>query len=334
MSELTEIEKIEAEYLTLVRDNKTGYFIPLKNTCNWLERMDLYNKYESNTQARKDFNRHYLRDPEYELVEAQKPEDEGDFIMIKNENNISFPWFSADGFKAICLILKSKKSSKVRKYFIQVEKKYWKALHQSEEENKKELEKLKENMQLMAINKENTLLAETIKERDELLTRQVTMHELKTFERHIQEIKTDKEAFVMSSNIGSMYYKSIEQLAMKEYTIYIIDPKNNNLKLSSDFEPNYSLKDNIDLETEEYLFIVTNKNLSSGDKVLDFYKFQNIGSVYIYNRDHHNSALEKIKEYNAGKMGSQVLYHCSISSIIDIFQTSLVELSYSKIVPE
>lgn len=254
--------------------------------------------------------------------------------MIKNENNISFPWFSADGFKAICLILKSKKSSKVRKYFIQVEKKYWKALHQSEEENKKELEKLKENMQLMAINKENTLLAETIKERDELLTRQVTMHELKTFERHIQEIKTDKEAFVMSSNIGSMYYKSIEQLAMKEYTIYIIDPKNNNLKLSSDFEPNYSLKDNIDLETEEYLFIVTNKNLSSGDKVLDFYKFQNVGSVYIYNRDHHNSALEKIKEYNAGKMGSQVLYHCSISSIIDIFQTSLVELSYSKIVPE
>lgn len=73
MSELTEIEKIEAEYLTLVRDNKTGYFIPLKNTCNWLERMDLYNKYESNPQARKDFNRHYLRDPEYELVEAQKP---------------------------------------------------------------------------------------------------------------------------------------------------------------------------------------------------------------------------------------------------------------------
>lgn len=251
--------------------------------------------------------------------------------MVKNENNISFPWFSADGFKAICLILKSKKSSKVRKYFIQVEKKYWNALHQSEEENKKELEKLKENMQLMHINKENTLLAETIKERDVLLTRQVTMHELKTFERYIAEVKNDKDVFVMSGDIGSRYYKAIEQLAMKEYTIYIIDPKNNNLKLSNDFEPNYSLKDNVDLETDEYLFIITNKNMSSGDKVLDYYKFQNVGSVYIYNRDHHNSALEKIKEYNVGKMGTQLLYHCSISSIIDIFQTSLVELNYSKI---
>lgn len=136
------MEEIETEFLALRKENKSGYFIPFENLCKWLKRMDLYNKYASNTDIRKCFNRRYLRNNKYALIEAKKPEDEGDFIMIKNESNISFPWFTADGFKMACMILKSEQSFLVMRYFIQLEKKYWYALHTTQEENKKEIDKI------------------------------------------------------------------------------------------------------------------------------------------------------------------------------------------------
>lgn len=142
MEEMNEINKIEEEFLNLVKDSKNSYFITFKILCQWLNKIDLYINYEIDKQARKDFNRRYLRVKKYSLIEVKNSKDVGDFIMVKNENDISFPWFSADGFKMMCMILKSEQSFLVMRYFIRLEKKYWNALHKTKEENSKEIKKI------------------------------------------------------------------------------------------------------------------------------------------------------------------------------------------------
>lgn len=144
------IDQIKTDFIFLIQNQKDfeGYPIAFENTCNWLDCPEIYKNYITDTKFREKFNARYLRNDQFQLEESKDTNDTGkDFIMLKNvKSKMNLPWFSVDGFKIFCMIMKTEKSFLVRKYFIQIEKDYWRVLNQDYETTKEELKNL--NIQL------------------------------------------------------------------------------------------------------------------------------------------------------------------------------------------
>ena len=98
------------------RDNG-DYFIPWIDIFEWL--YDVRIEYSSNVDNGfiADLYSKFLRKSQVGLIEADDEDDAGkDFIMRKT-GEITYPWFSLDGFKLLLMRSDSKKSTRVCRFF-------------------------------------------------------------------------------------------------------------------------------------------------------------------------------------------------------------------------
>lgn len=222
------MDDIKLEFLTLVKTNRKGYFISLKKTFHWLDLNEKYEQYLSDTMARKNFKRRFLKNKKFLLDEAKNERDlECDFIMRKNENNISFPWFSDDGFKIFCMIVNEPKSYYVRKYFIQIEKDYWRVLNQNYEETQKELILLEEQMKKK--NNEFLLLDEAYnKLKDENLEQFYHIANISSkmpYYEELNDIFQDRDNFAVTGNPDYKILQLMYEMYANKTIIYVVNPK-------------------------------------------------------------------------------------------------------------
>jgi hypothetical protein len=233
-----EIDEIEIEFLAILKDSlekesngvKKGYYISLETSLKWLNVEDIYQKYIENDNSRKHFKIKIrgVTNNNYRLDETKDENNlECDFIMRKNANNISLPWFSTEGFKTLCLILNVEKSYYVRKYFIRIEKKYWRALHQTNEENAKELESL--NKKIKESNSSLIDMAERFKNSSELnKILDVRVFESNVKLQHVYRYNSEifSDPIDHTSNIEILYYKKIENLlCTRKVKLYLVNPQ-------------------------------------------------------------------------------------------------------------
>jgi len=143
-----EVDQIRLEFLDLVINKIDGYFISFENICKWLEDNETFEKYNTDKIYRRHFLDRNLRNNNGIIFNEAKDEDDKNkyFIMRKECNQVRYPWFSSDGFKAYCMMSKKPKGALVRAYFIEVEKDYVRALSQTFEQNAAELKSLKEDL--------------------------------------------------------------------------------------------------------------------------------------------------------------------------------------------
>ena len=112
------LNEIKAEFLNMAEEGHVGYNISLNKTCKWLG-------IDYNDNYRRNFKSRYLKNIQYYFQEAENENDKNGDYLIKMEgpkNTTEEPYFSNDGFKLVCLVLKhSPKAQLVRKYFINIE---------------------------------------------------------------------------------------------------------------------------------------------------------------------------------------------------------------------
>jgi len=88
------IASIKLEFLSLLRDSKSGYYITLEKLYTWLENPQTYTSYINDENYRRNFRKRYLRNDKLLLDESTSEQDlDKDFIMRKI-NGINVPWFS------------------------------------------------------------------------------------------------------------------------------------------------------------------------------------------------------------------------------------------------
>jgi hypothetical protein len=144
-NEMEIIDGIKTKFLGMILNPKIGFHISLEEYANWMGNPKIYENYKNKETGRRDFRRRYLRDPKFMLKEAKNKDEIGkDFIIIKDDNNIGYPWFTTLGFKRLAMFSNEPKSNYVRYYYTLIETEYIEAIQSTEEENAKrfaELEK-------------------------------------------------------------------------------------------------------------------------------------------------------------------------------------------------
>lgn len=226
------INLIKVEFLSLIKLNQNGYFISLEKTYNWLENNNVYNDYAISESSRRNFKKRYLRNDKFLLDEAESETDfYKDYVMIKNKNNIAFPWFSIEGFKTFCMVANEPKSVFVRKYFIQVEKDYMRVLEQSAIETKLEL--LNVNSKLskssFSLNIISNRCQQYLEEKLE------TDFKLKKVE-NLERILDDEKDFSSEGNLEYKCYNYLQMMYMKKIPLYIVCPEYVIGKVDSDLD--------------------------------------------------------------------------------------------------
>jgi len=229
-----EIEEIKIQFLALIESKNRGYIITMEMIYNWLEDPKTYINYSTNEELRRKYRIRYLRGNDM-FDEADDINDlNKDFVMIKNDKNISYPWFSVDGFKALCMALKTEKSKYVRKYFIQIEEDYLRVLKQTEEQNDKEYKLL--NAKISEFNKlEKTLLKKVEKvtnklikaeeERDDFHEQNNILDMENKKYNGVKQILTDDDNIGLFDKSLSIELDYARNFLMKQIPIYIVNPK-------------------------------------------------------------------------------------------------------------
>ena len=222
-----DIETIKIEFIALIKQKNNGYIISMEMIYNWLEHPKIYSDYSANEDFRRDYRRRYLRSNDW-FVESKDQNDlNKDFIMVNCENNISYPWFSVNGFKALCMTLNTEKSRFVRQYFIQIESDYVRVLEQTKEQN--DIERIELNAKIAEFEKQEKTFHKKVekitktlekvqKERDETL--------VKNFEikNKISEQRSKSNNIDDMNNVLDELEYSRKHL-MKQVPIYIVNPE-------------------------------------------------------------------------------------------------------------
>lgn len=211
------IADIKLEFLSLLRDNKSGYFITLEKLYTWLENPQTHTNYICDENYRRNFRKRYLRNDKLLLDESNDEQDlDKDFIMRKT-NGINMPWFSNEGFKTFCMVVNEPKSNYVRKYFIQIEKDYMRVLEQSAEATVAELQALNTDLckAKQSIIKISTAAEQTLEQH---LALQYKLQMTATLEVILDE----QEDFCSVGNNEYKEYLYLRELHMKRIPIYIV----------------------------------------------------------------------------------------------------------------
>jgi hypothetical protein len=213
-------EKIRIEFLTLVKENKIGYYISLKTIYDWLGNPEFYTKYDTNKIVRDNFSRKYIKSTKIKLDKAEDETDlKSDFIMRKNDKNISYPWFSSTGFKIFCMIVDEKKSYYIHRYFIMVESDYYRVLSQTNKENVNELKKLNNNIE--QLEKTNQKIGNKFKKEEEqhfILKCNIDKY------RQIDDALKNRKDF---DYYGDSEYRELQyfrELHCKKVPIFVVNP--------------------------------------------------------------------------------------------------------------
>lgn len=214
----TVIESIRVEFLGLVRKNNSGYFISLQKVYEYLENPEVAEKYLLEESSRRNFRKRFLRNEKYLLSEAQNEDDLGKEYIMRKIDNISFPWFSTEGFKLFCMVSNETKSHFVRKYFIQIERDYLRALEQSDEENTSEITNLKRS-----IEKSDSLLLKLNDRCDEYLEETLMLRQKLRSTERLAVILEDNEDFATVGNPEYKMYLYIMESYMKKVPLYIVN---------------------------------------------------------------------------------------------------------------
>lgn len=270
------IDSIRIEFLSLIKMSENGYFISLEKTYTWLENKEVYDNYAQSENFRRNFKKRFLRSDKFLLIEADNELDlDKDFLMIKNDNNISFPWFSIEGFKIFCMVVTEPKASFVRKYFIQIEKDYMRVLEQTTKQNEQELNKL--NMDIS--NSKSSLLRISNRCEDYLEENLVVKHMLKTVE-NLSLILDDNNDFSTTGNNEYKLLMYLQQLHMKKISLYIVnnDYIKPTIKVSKDNKNN-----NPDIIEPSFIIELENETKPSLLETQQLKQFKNKN----YNNDQH-----------------------------------------------
>lgn len=114
------VKKIDVEK-ELSELDSSGYDISLEKACYILNKNDTYEKYMSDSDFRGNFNTRYLRNKKFFMKETKDENNlECDFIM-KKDKNISYPWFTLNGFKNFCAMFRCEESNIVKNYYEKLE---------------------------------------------------------------------------------------------------------------------------------------------------------------------------------------------------------------------
>lgn len=217
MNNVQIINGIKLDFLSLLRDNKSGYFITLEKLYTWLEMPQVYANYISDGNYRRNFRKRYLRCDKLLLDESVCETDlEQDFIMRK-ENGINMPWFSNEGFKTFCMVVNEPKSNYVRKYFIQIEKDYMRVLKQTAEITAKELQILNTDL----ANAKSSIIKISDSSEQTLQQNLELQHKLKKTQT-LEVILDEQDDFCSNGNAEYKEYLYLRELYMKHIPLYIV----------------------------------------------------------------------------------------------------------------
>ena len=125
---------IDMTFIRLMVEKKDMYYIPLCNVFGWLGEPYGFREYITNVSCKQDFDDKYLygNDTDNKLREAGGDCDlEADYIF-RTFYNVSFPYFSSNGFKSLCILFDTHRSHYVKNVFNLVEHTY---LHVISEES-------------------------------------------------------------------------------------------------------------------------------------------------------------------------------------------------------
>ncbi len=292
------IDQIKTEFIFLIKNQESfeGYPIAFENTCNWLDCPDIYKNYITIKTSRENFNKRYLRNDQFLLEESKDENDLGkDFTMKKDKNSkMNLPWFSVDGFKTFCMIMKTEKSFLVRKYFIQIEKDYWRVLNQDHEKTKEELRLLEEK--LKEENEKNiNIINKLSDEKLELQKSNFCLTNIYNKAKTLEYLENDEE--YAQNDIEKKYSFCLEKF-MEKYNIplYLVDYKEElkellqnkiipKIKKIVNKKPTKKEKDSeseVELDEEE------NKTKKKSSKQFDDKEIQNIMDHFRYMSNEEN----------------------------------------------
>jgi hypothetical protein len=239
------IHEIKIDFLMLLQTSSQTYIISLLKAFEWLDEEDKAIRYATDSVFRANFNTKVLKSDNLMLARAETVDDIGADYVMKNyktdKSTIKLPWFSPEGFKTFCMVSGARKSHYVRRYFIEVERDYWRSLRQTTEENKKELASLTAEIQKIEHSNEKL-----IDENDTLLNKLCNIENQYNKYKDVAEIVIDYDAFATS---GTPEHKAF-LLAKKKYffksPIYVVSPDYMKKRKPS---KNY---DSIDYNIEDY----------------------------------------------------------------------------------
>jgi hypothetical protein len=129
---MSNIEFMKVEFLALIKANKNSYQISLKKISEWLEMPEMYENYLLIEDSRENFINCYLRNEKFPLDESENENDFTNHFIMRNQEEIDFPWFSTEGFKMFCVIFGGEKAQNIRRSFIQIKYDYLSELKQNE----------------------------------------------------------------------------------------------------------------------------------------------------------------------------------------------------------
>lgn len=114
---------IRLELLSMTEAERKGFFISQPSAFNWLRLV-----YKNTNAFRQNFKRQFLQANNYFLIEAKSETDYDAHYIYRNntegDTRIKLPWFSDEGFKILCMVMKSPKAMLVRAYFLELEKEH------------------------------------------------------------------------------------------------------------------------------------------------------------------------------------------------------------------
>ena len=113
---------IDMAFIRLMVEKKDFYYISLVNVFSWFGEPYSFREYITNTEYKREFDAKYLGDNN--LMEAGSNGDfEADYIL-RTLYNVSFPWFSSNGFKSLCVMFGTSKTQYIKNVFNLVENTY------------------------------------------------------------------------------------------------------------------------------------------------------------------------------------------------------------------
>lgn len=136
------MDEIRYMFLGLAKLDRKGFNISFDKVLEWIGAYEDKPDIIQQKKMKDHLMERYIKEPEYGIMEGL------DYIIIiddteenkKNRRKTQSLLFSDDGMKYFCAIYKTPKSILVRRYFIQLEKDYIKAIEQTYEENAKSRE--------------------------------------------------------------------------------------------------------------------------------------------------------------------------------------------------
>lgn len=150
---------------------------------------------------------------------AEKSDDIGHYFIKKVGNKQQY-LFSNEGFKMFCMMTKTSKSELVLAHFLTCELEYKRALTQTIEENKKELEMLTN-----LIRRSEKKISDLVIDNDALLEKVIVTNEYKKIADEFMCIKETNFTFSMFGDADAKIYRGLQNKYMRSLRIYMYDMK-------------------------------------------------------------------------------------------------------------